>query len=242
MVEGGKIIKSIQKKPEKGLREYQDLFVGSRAFSKFIQYEVITGLFSHFPGALGLFLRQKLYKGIFQRMGKGVVLGRGMTLRCSVNIEIGNQVTIDDNCLLSAYGDSKIRIEDGVFIGRNTIIRAKGGEIRIGKGSNIGANCIVATDGSLTIGENVLIAAFTYLIGGGNYDYSNREVPIINQDFVERGMLRIMDGVWIGAGVNVRAGVTIGKGAIIGAGAVVTNDIPDFSVASGVPAKVVKKR
>ncbi|EGT0664110.1 transferase [Citrobacter werkmanii] len=48
--------------------------------------------------------------------------------------------------------------------------------------------------------------------------------------------------VWIGTGVTVLRGVRIGNGAIIGANAVVTKDIPDFCVAVGVPARVIKIR
>ena len=48
--------------------------------------------------------------------------------------------------------------------------------------------------------------------------------------------------MWIAGRVNITAGVTIGKGAVIAAGAVVTKDIPPYSVAAGVPAKVIKMR
>ena len=52
----------------------------------------------------------------------------------------------------------------------------------------------------------------------------------------------IEDDCWLGHGVTVLDGVTIGKGSVIGAGAVVTKNIPPYSVALGVPAKVVKSR
>jgi acetyltransferase-like isoleucine patch superfamily enzyme len=52
----------------------------------------------------------------------------------------------------------------------------------------------------------------------------------------------IEDDCWLGDGVKVLDGVTIGRGSVIGAGAVVTKDIPPFSVAVGVPARVIKSR
>ena len=53
-------------------------------------------------------------------------------------------------------------------------------------------------------------------------------------------LYHIKKGAWIGAGVSILPGVTVGKYAIVGAGAIVTKDVPDYSVAVGVPAKVVK--
>ena len=54
--------------------------------------------------------------------------------------------------------------------------------------------------------------------------------------------IKIMNDVWIGTGVRILDGVTIGRGSVIGAGSVVTKSIPDYSVAVGAPAKVIKKR
>ncbi len=52
----------------------------------------------------------------------------------------------------------------------------------------------------------------------------------------------IQDDVWIGERAIILPGVTIGRGAIVGAGAVVTNDVPDYAVVAGNPAKVVRRR
>ena len=65
--------------------------------------------------------------------------------------------------------------------------------------------------------------------------------PIMNQGYYDAPIV-IEDDVWIGHGVTVMAGVTIGRGSIVGAGAVVTKDIPPYSIAIGVPARIVKKR
>lgn len=68
---------------------------------------------------------------------------------------------------------------------------------------------------------------------------NNKQFP---EDALSKGSTIIEDEVWIGYGSNILSGVTIGKGAIIAAGAVVTKNIPPYSVAGGVPAKIIKYR
>ncbi|MEI6140239.1 MAG: CatB-related O-acetyltransferase [Mariniphaga sp.] len=63
-----------------------------------------------------------------------------------------------------------------------------------------------------------------------------------SEDAISKGSIYIKDEVWIGHGVTVHSGVTIGKGAIIASGAVVTSDIPPYTIAGGIPAKVIKYR
>ena len=74
-----------------------------------------------------------------------------------------------------------------------------------------------------------------------NQVFRDPDRPIHGQG-IEFGPIVIEDYVWIGGRANIMAGVTIGKGSVIGAGAVVTRDIPPYSVAVGVPAKVIKTR
>lgn len=62
------------------------------------------------------------------------------------------------------------------------------------------------------------------------------------EDAISKGSIVIEDEVWIGLGVTILSGVSIGKGSIIATGAVVSRDIPPYSIAGGVPAKVIKKR
>lgn len=63
-----------------------------------------------------------------------------------------------------------------------------------------------------------------------------------SEDAVSRGSIYIGDEVWIGQRVTILSGVKVGKGAIIATGSVVVHDVPPYSVAAGVPAKVIKKR
>jgi acetyltransferase-like isoleucine patch superfamily enzyme len=74
-----------------------------------------------------------------------------------------------------------------------------------------------------------------------NHVFSDPDRPIHSQG-LDHAPITIEDDVWIGGRVNVVAGVTVGRGSVIGAGAVVTKDVPPYSVAVGVPARVIKSR
>jgi galactoside O-acetyltransferase len=98
------------------------------------------------------------------------------------------------------------------------------------------------SESDVRIGDNCIFAALCYLVAGGNHDFSRIDIPIIQQPSVSRGGIRIEPDVWLGARVTVLDGVTIGRGSVVGAGAVVTRDLPPYSVAAGVPAKVLRTR
>ncbi|NOZ55532.1 MAG: acyltransferase, partial [Calditrichaeota bacterium] len=137
--------------------------------------------------------------------------------------------------------DSAIRIGRNVFIGRDTVVATRDGTIEIGDHSDIGASCRIASSGKVVLGKHVLIAAYCY-IGGATHRYDRLDLPIMEQGIVRKGGVVIEDDVWLGAGVIIPDGVRIGTGSVIGAGAVVTKDIPPYSVAVGVPARVVANR
>ena len=68
------------------------------------------------------------------------------------------------------------------------------------------------------------------------------DVPMMEQGFVAELPVCIGDDVWIGDRVLILPGVHIGNGCIIAAGAVVTKDVPDYAIAAGVPAQVIRMR
>ncbi len=223
---------------EPAWRQYARLTVGDGGLGRLLRYECVTGLFQGCPGALGYALRRVAWRSLFGRCGRGVTIGRNVTLRGTDRISLGNRVVLDDNVVLDARGpDARIEIEDGVLISRNTIVRARGGLLRVGAGSDIGANCVVATDSKLEIGKDVLLAAFTYITAGGQHNYADPNTPIIRQGFTSKGGVVIEDDVWIGSHTTVSDGVRIGTGTVIGAHSFVNKSIEPRSIAWGVPAQ-----
>lgn len=225
------------------LQKYALLTVGTPSAGALLRHEFITGLLGGWPGGLGYFLRQKAYRCLFAKMGRNVVIGRNVTIRGAGRITLGDGVMIDDNCVIDARGEAaNISIGRGVFIGRNTIVRCRGESLRIGDYTDIGCNCIVATDSRLEIGSDGLIAAYTYIAAGGTHKYEDKAVPINKQGFVSRGGVTIGDDVWIGAHSTVLDGASIGRGSVIGAHSLVNKPLPEMSVAHGIPVEVKRQR
>ena len=139
------------------------------------------------------------------------------------NISIGNKVLIEYKTWLAAMpltGENKCElvIEDGCSIGH--------------------FNHIYATK-SIILHKNVLTADKVY-ISDNLHGYEDIGLPIKNQPIIQNGTVEIGEGSWLGENVCV-LGVHIGKHCIIGANSVVTHDIPDYSVAIGAPAKIIKQ-
>ena len=223
-------------------QRYGTLVVGQPGLWPLVRYEAITMLCASLPGALGLFLRSKLYPRLLGRVGRNVVFGHNVVLRHPHKIRIGDDVVIDDNCCLDAKGaDNRgITIGTGVLIGRNTILSCKNGDIEIDDRANIGFNCEIFSGGHVRLGKNVLVAAYTYLVGGDHL-HDRVDVPVLDQERVARG-IEVDDNAWLGAHVVIADGARVGRDAIIGAGGVVLGEIPPFQIAAGVPAKVIRDR
>ena len=223
-------------------QKYEELVVGRRGIAALIKHELIVMLAQGRSGAAGLALRKALYPRLLGSCGANVVFGQNVVLRHPHKIHIGRDVAIDDNCLLDAKGESNrgIRIGDAVFIGRNTILSCKNGDIELGDGANIGFNCEVFSASRVTIGRMVLMAAYSYVIGG-DHDFSDPAKAVLAQGRASAGV-NIGDGVWIGAGARILDGVDIGSHAVIGASAVVRENVPPGAIAVGIPARVVGSR
>lgn len=222
--------------------KYQDLVVGRPGLGALVGYELVTLCASWVPGALGLFLRAKLYPLILGHVGRNVVFGANVTIRHPHKITIGDNVVIDDQCCLDAKGTDNrgIVIGNGVFVGRNTILSCKNGDIVLGDRANLGFNCEIFSASTVQVGSDVLMAAYTYLVGGDHL-YDRVDIPVLQQGRTARG-IDVGSGVWLGTHVVVTDGSTVGRDAIIGAGAVVVGQIPEFAIAVGTPAKVVRDR
>ena len=222
--------------------KYAELVVGRPGLGALLKYELIVMFAQSWPGALGLAIRKALYPMLLGACGRNVIFGQHVVLRHPHKIHIGSNVVIDDHCLVDAKGETNrgIRIGDGVFVGRNSILSCKNGDIELGDGANIGFNCEVFSASRVTIGKNALMAAYCYVIGG-DHDFSDPSKTVLEQSRTSAGVT-IGDGVWMGAGAKILDGVTLGDGAVIGAGAVVRDSVPASAIAVGIPARVVASR
>jgi acetyltransferase-like isoleucine patch superfamily enzyme len=229
--------------PGKSARgKYASLVVGRPGLVSLIRYELVVTLSQACPGAIGLVLRRWLYPRILGSCGRNVIFGQNVVLRHPHKIHIADNVVIDDNCLLDAKGETNqgIRIGKGVFIGRNTILSCKNGDIELLDGANLGFNCEVFSASRVRIGADVLMAAYSYVIGG-DHDFSDPSRPVIRQGRSSAGV-SIGEGAWIGAGAKILDGVTVGERAVVGAAAVVRDDVSPRAVVVGIPARTVATR
>ena len=223
-------------------QRYSDLVIGRPGFWALVKYEIVLTFCAGMPGALGLWIRSRLYPLLLGGAGRGVTFGVGVVLRHPHKIRLGDNVVIDDYCCLDAKGTDNRGIDVGAraFVGRNTILSCKNGDIVIDEEANLGFNVEVFSASRVRVGKKVLIAAYTYLVGGDHL-YDRTDIPVLDQGRTARG-IDVDDHAWLGAHVVVTDGSRIGRDAIVGAGAVVVGEIPDFAIATGIPAKVVRDR
>ena len=223
-------------------QKYARLVVGRDGWSALLRYEFVQLAAQWVPGALGLALRKALYPWLLGACGRNVVFGQHVVLRHPHKIRIGDNVVIDDHCLIDAKGDRNagITIGSGVFIGRNTILSCKNGDIVLGDGANVGFNCEIFSAAHVEIGARALLAAYCYVIGG-DHDWKDAGASVLDQGRRAAGVT-VGAGAWLGAGAKILDGVTVGEHAIVGAGAVVTSAVPAAAIAVGVPARVVGSR
>ena len=112
-----------------------------------------------------------------------------------------------------------------------------GFNIRVGEDFFANTNLVILDEALVTFGDNVFIAPnCSFYTAGHPLDVERR-----NKGLEYAYPITVGDNVWIGGNVTVCPGVTIGNNSVIGAGAVVTHDIPDNSLAFGVPARAVRK-
>ncbi len=225
------------------LETYRRMAIGRPGWWALIRYELITGLFGSFPGAIGYGLRRLFYPRLFRSCGKSVVFGRHLVLRHPHKIDIGDRVVIDDHCVLDAKREDEARIAlgNGVLLSRGTVI-STAGVVEIGENGNLGLETVVHCDHEVILGRSVLTAARCYLMGVADYRHDRTDVPVVAQGKGPKRPLRLEDHVWVGAGSYVRAGVTVGHDAIIAVNSVVNRDVAPFAIVAGAPARVVKMR
>ncbi len=162
----------------------------------------------------------------------------------------GMEVELGSNCSIAANVVTHLGVSKGqrgkISIGANSqidqgvVLDCWGGSITTDENVFLGPYTVIYGHGNVTIGHHTLIAMHCRILS------SNHMIPDINTLIRSQPNIplpvKIGSDVWLGAGVTVLGGVTIGDGCVVGAGAVVTKDLPPYSVAVGIPAKVIKQR
>lgn len=113
-------------------------------------------------------------------------------------------------------------------------------KFKIDSTSHLKSNTFIECSGGVTIGR-YFHTGRGLTIFSTNHNYENATMIPYDEISVDKPVV-IKDFVWCGSNVTIVPGVTVGEGVVIGAGSVVVNDIPDYSVIGGNPAKVLKYR
>ncbi|MBW4664724.1 MAG: acyltransferase [Chroococcus sp. CMT-3BRIN-NPC107] len=191
----------------------------------------------------GVFIRNFAYRLLFKKIGTSVYIQNGAKFFGTNGIEVGNEAYIARGANIIIRGryskvtlGNKVKLDIGVIIDSAT----SNCSISIDENTFIGPYTCIGGPGPIKIGKYCLIAAHSGIIANSHI-FSDPIEMIRKQGLTREGVV-IGDNCWLGYGVKVLDGVTIGEGSVIGAGAVVTKDIPAYSVAVGIPAKVVRSR
>lgn len=156
--------------------------------------------------------------------------GLGLIVRKGVRINVPCRVSIGKMCVLDRYSSIHVNAIDKKMIPSLSI----GDNVLIGAYSSIGCS------NEIIIEDNVMFAPHVH-ITDRNHSYDDVTKPINRQPAISPGKVVVGAGSWLGYGVQIMPKVKIGKHCVVAAGSVVTRDIPDYSVAVGIPAKVIKK-
>jgi acetyltransferase-like isoleucine patch superfamily enzyme len=143
--------------------------------------------------------------------------------------------------VLEALREGRLEIGRGVLFEPGVWITAPGNaHVRIGAGTFLNLGVMVAAQELVEIGEHCMLANGCF-VSDASHRYDDPERPVPWQGFTSKGPTRIGPNCWLGANVVVASGVTIGERCVIGANSVVTHDLEAFSVAAGLPARVIKR-
>lgn len=170
-------------------------------------------------------LRSKIIFHGFGSAGNSSYMAKPMRISGKHRVYIGDRVSIRKGIRLEVVTD---------WLGKK-----HNGEIHIGDDTAIEQNCHFVSANNLVIGNECLISAQVF-ITDCSHEYKDLNTRILLQSLIV-SQTQIGDGTFIGYGACIMAGVNIGKHCVIGANSVVTHNISDYSVAAGVPAKVIRQ-
>jgi acetyltransferase-like isoleucine patch superfamily enzyme len=145
---------------------------------------------------------------------------------------------------LRISGERRISVGSGVYVGAGSWLQVLAGDddgvaLTLGDGTEIAGRCVLSAASSIRIGNRVLMARGVY-IADHSHAFADTGRPVLAQGITDVKPVEIGDGAWLGENVVVGPGVTVGRGAVVGANSVVLEDVPDFAVAVGAPARVVR--
>lgn len=136
------------------------------------------------------------------------------------------------------YVGSRVTLSEGAWLNANTK-QLSMPSLTIGDDTYIGRMVQINAWREVYIARKVLIADRVF-ISDADHNYSDKNYPIIDQNDSFKGKVYIEEGAWLGIGSVIMPGVKVGKNSIITANSVVTKDVPDYSIVSGNPAKLIK--
>jgi acetyltransferase-like isoleucine patch superfamily enzyme len=152
---------------------------------------------------------------------RGLRIGRRVTFEGLRNVVLGDDVTL--------YGD--------IYVGAG----GEHGELEIGERSHIDRQSVIHGQGGVRIGRGCAIAAGVIVYSQTNRFSEDPDGLILDQG-TAYDAVAVGDDVWIGAGAVVLPGVSIGDHAVIAAGAVIRDDVSEWKIAAGVPAREIRDR
>ncbi len=142
-------------------------------------------------------------------------------------------------------GEGRIEIGSYVYLARGAWIQTlpdgenKSSALVIGDYTSAAGPCVISAMRSVVLEDHVLLASNIY-VSDHTHRYDRAGIPVKLQGVTRIEPVLIKTGAWIGNNAVICPGVTIGKGAVVGANSVVNRDVPDFSIAAGAPARVIK--
>lgn len=164
------------------------------------------------------------YRAFFKSVGSGCVLYRPMLIRNADCIELADNVSIRDGVRLEAIRDP---------FGRKPLLS-------IGHNTNIEQDVHIVCHNRVIIGRDVSITGRCAIVDVSHPYLNNGNSKIGDSIADDDSFVEIGDGAFLGYGSVILPNVRIGRRAVIGANSVVTHDVPDYSIAAGTPARIIR--
>ncbi len=182
---------------------------------------------------------------LLQRKFQFIYMAPHVNLRNASQIHFGKGATLERGVIIDGLSRDGMKFGDNVVIGPYSVVRASspsnmGVGVRIGKNSAMDAYSFIGAAGFVDIGENVIMGQHVSF-HAENHNYKRTDIPIKLQGTRREGIM-IEDDCWVGSNSVFLDGAVVRRGCVIAAGSVVRGEIPAYSVAAGVPARVLSSR